>query len=302
MKPPPVHPELSDDVYAILLDIAKQPRSILFTVEPKKASRELLEPSDMVRPTATFLTSAERHLVSAHGDELDRWLWNLVNVQLAEHPSLAPFVHRHRDRTTEFELPSVAICREHLELLQPARTALPPFVSRSQGDPARELERIRELIVIATRFRRRTKRALHAGLSELALGRFQAATVQFTRLRAQGGIFERIAEEWLGACASFQGKWEDARQHHRRGASGDWGTLESALYWGAFAVLDGSPSDLAAAASWANELASAGATVPPHVAAALSHLSESCRAALRGAAAASTVRSTVLGEVLRAIS
>jgi hypothetical protein len=299
---PPVHPDLSPDAYAVLLDIAKQPGSMLLAVEPSKWSRELLEPSDLVRPSATFLTSAERHLVAAHGDELERWIWNLVNLQLTQHPFLSPFIHFEADRNTHLQLPSMDTCLAHLALLdQEARQNVSFNLFMRRDDPVRDLERLRRLVVVASRMRRRPALALFSGSLEMMSKRPAAAASHFRTLRREGGIASRLADEWIASSAAQQRHWTEACAHYRAATHSRWGVIDDVIQWGAMAYLAGESTELERAANMIEDF-NYDEVAGRRVSSVLSMMRSDDKAALRQAASTAAVRSSPMCEVLRAIA
>ncbi|MBI1379879.1 MAG: hypothetical protein GC161_02180 [Planctomycetaceae bacterium] len=65
-----LHPEVEH----LLAEIAADPNSSLLRIPRAKVLPELFRPSDPIRPSAYFLTSAERHLLSVHREEVAHWL------------------------------------------------------------------------------------------------------------------------------------------------------------------------------------------------------------------------------------
>lgn len=226
------HPTMSPDVYAILLDIAKQPDSILLTVEPRQASREFLQPSDPIRSTAAFLTSAERHLLDAHREEVGRWALNETGRALARHPRLASRFHRHRVAREAY--PTV------MDVPQPWRPRFEVPVDRMwsiadlaapRSDAERELERARRLLLLGSRLMKHPTSVSLSGHIDFAAGDHAAAQKRFERMTDWPGPHARVGNEWLGVIAAIRGDWHVAAASYEAAATCRWATPEPAFFW-----------------------------------------------------------------------
>lgn len=65
-----LHPEVEH----LLAEIAADPNSSLLRIPRAKILPELFRPPDPIRQSAYFLTSAERHLLAVHREEVAHWL------------------------------------------------------------------------------------------------------------------------------------------------------------------------------------------------------------------------------------
>lgn len=65
-----LHPEVEH----LLAEIAADPNSSLLRIPRTKVLPELFRPPDPIRQSAYFLTSAERHLLAVHREEVAHWL------------------------------------------------------------------------------------------------------------------------------------------------------------------------------------------------------------------------------------
>jgi len=229
---PTTHPELSEDVYAVLLDIAKEPDSVLLSSEPRRLSRELLTPSDPIRATASFLTAAERHLLTAHRDEVGRWLLNIAIEDLTNVAGAGARFHWHQSAHREFKrrplnrdrVPTVA-------LDQRGRTwTLTHWVKQSENG-FREIERLRTLALISMRLIRLPSAQLVCGQLDVAQRRTVSAKRRFVESASYGGVYTKLANEWLGATAAMCGDFDGARYAYATAASGHWATPEPAFFW-----------------------------------------------------------------------
>lgn len=82
----PLQPPLLDpEVEALLAEIARDPRSSLLRAPRARNLPELFRPPDLVRPSATFLTRAERHLLAVHREEVAFLLETGVSIGLASY-------------------------------------------------------------------------------------------------------------------------------------------------------------------------------------------------------------------------
>lgn len=232
MTHPTTHPELSEDVYAVLLDIAKEPDSVLLSSEPRRLSRELLTPSDPIRATASFLTSAERHLLTAHRDEVGRWLLAIAIEDLTHVAGSGTRFHWHKRGHTELErrplrrdrLPSTAVDSR-------GRTwTLAHWVDQTT-DSRREIERIRTLAVISMRLTRRPALQIFFGQLDVAQEHLKSARRRFFEALQYGGLYTKLANEWLGATAALCGDFAGAARAYAAAAHCSWATPESSFFW-----------------------------------------------------------------------
>ena len=65
-----LHPEVEH----LLAEIAADPNSSLLRIPRAKVLPELFRPPDPIRQSAHFMTSAERHLLAVHREEVAHWL------------------------------------------------------------------------------------------------------------------------------------------------------------------------------------------------------------------------------------
>jgi len=222
MHVPAHHPTLSDDAYAVLLDVARQPRSILLATTPRSATRELLDPPPALTPSATRLTSAERHLLAHHRDEVARWLEvAAARLLIDESGGIGSRCYSQSAPDRWF---SVATREEILDqgtafLLFPDGTTSGPLARATWllRRPRSGAEQAIELASITNRISPNPMAQLCAAAAWLQLGASVAAARVCRELLevAASPHVRHVAWTWLGACQASAGHWPDAADSYR---------------------------------------------------------------------------------------
>lgn len=302
MNPLPPHPDLSDDAFAVLVDVARDPDSVLLALTPRQLSRELLRPSDPVRPTAAFLRDAERHLLRTHRDEVGGWLVTTLLTGLVAHPGFGARFHRRLRGQREFELPAVPRDRLPSEI-DDARGGKVPLRSliEPKRDPIAELDRLRAVAALALRLVRHPSAWLAVAQIEFAAGSLHAAARRFEDVATWGGLFGRLGEEWAGATAAARGRWASAVEYYERASHSSWATPAAAFSWALNSAQLGDIESAARALTRLHELDGGGPRDLSYfsrgVRAAEWSATPECRAALRSA----RLEGSILDEVLRSV-
>lgn len=221
MHAPAHHPSLSDDAYAVLLDVARQPRSILLATTPQSATRELLDPPAALTPSATRLTSAERHLLAHHRDEVARWLqWTIARL-LSERSDMAP-MYSQQESGTWADVPRVrrllAQGANLMELNQTEAGIALPRGLRALRRRNRDFAAIRDLVSVSASFRADPFHTLVNVTLWIAQGYRESAARACREVLSQPCTTEvaHAAHSRLGTLAALDRRWIDAGSAYAR--------------------------------------------------------------------------------------
>lgn len=221
MHAPAHHPSLSDDAYAVLLDVARQPRSILLATTPRSATRELLEPPPALTPNTPRLTSAERHLLAHHREEVSRWLQGAIARLLSESPDVGP-MYTQQESGAWLEVASATeLVSRGAHLLEwtdgVSSSTVPPSL-RALRQARRDIVSIRDLVCVSATFRSDPFHSLVSASLWMAEGLYGAASRACIEILSQpcATAVAHAAHSRLGSIAAFAGRWVDAEAAYGR--------------------------------------------------------------------------------------
>ncbi|MBI1381494.1 MAG: hypothetical protein GC161_10465 [Planctomycetaceae bacterium] len=222
MHAPAHHPSLSDDAYTVLRDVALQPRSILLATTPRSASRELLEPPPALSPNTPRLSSAERHLLSHHREEVSRWL-EVVAARLLVDGTHGVgsrcYSQSGADRWFRVATREELLAQTAAFLLFPDGRTSDPIAKAAWllRTPRAGAELAVEVASIAHRFAPNPMARLCAAAAWLHLGASVAAARICRELLAEQASpsVRHVAWTWLGACQAHAAQWVDAADSYR---------------------------------------------------------------------------------------
>lgn len=229
MHAPAHHPSLSDDAYAVLLDVARQPRSILLATTPRSATRDLLEPPPALSPNTPRLSSAERHLLSHHRDEVARWLQASIARLLSEAPDVGP-MYTQQESGAWLEVPSaseLATRGAHLLEWTDGQGSSPvPRALRALRLGPRDLASIQALVGVSAGLRADPFHSLVSASLWMAQGHYGAASRTCIELLLHpcSTSVAHAAHSRLGSIAAAAGRWDDAEAAY--GVAFRWRAIE----------------------------------------------------------------------------
>ncbi|MCK6445780.1 MAG: tetratricopeptide repeat protein [Planctomycetes bacterium] len=203
---------LSPEVEALLAEAASNPDSLLLRA-PRHPSRAWsYEP---VRPTATGLTSLERHLLAAHQSEIAEFLRDECRARLAAVRSPMRITAPNAGPKAP-PRPSVEP-RERSEHDLGASTAYrETFGQIADGiGVRRDIERltIEQLAELANRFVPSSSSVLHAGLAAFVRGRPDAAETCFEKVLASSASALHTSAAWSNLGLTWLNNGRHAQAH-----------------------------------------------------------------------------------------
>ncbi len=209
-----VGPELHPEVRELLVEVSRRGESLLFQVPARRWSRELLEPAGPVRPSAAFLSSAERHLLEAYRAEA-AWFLRATALRLLaddEHARRACTWYWNGNR--RLEIPGdTRLAESQARLLEPtlARDADRDLVRTLVTAGRRKLS-VSDCAAAAQRLEPHP--AVHAYTLSYHFAQGDASYCRSLSSRLMDGNPEspvqRQGLEWAGSYAAAWGQWEKA--------------------------------------------------------------------------------------------
>ena len=226
----PHQPRLDPEILGVLQDIAKQPDSALLRVRRRDLSLDSIRRIEPVRPSAWWLTSAERHLVEAHREDVAYLLRSLL-IRLL-HGKSAKEENRLIVQDFGGELKFFMLDHQSLSarISGGLRFSCGAFLHGEEDDIAHalsagsslsgktnSLNNIVCVAIAALRLSAHTSVHCNLGHAYLEVGQFGAAERYYAIAAGNGSTtaVRRAATEGLGAAAAMRGNWSQAFYHYR---------------------------------------------------------------------------------------
>ncbi|MBI1382685.1 MAG: hypothetical protein GC161_16540 [Planctomycetaceae bacterium] len=254
------HPTLDAAAFEVLREVARQEDSVLLRVPVARGRGvELWMGRDPVSAGATFLSSAERHLLEVHRDEVAAWMRLAAFQGLFEDPQRAGLMARELDSKRLIELPGqAALATQATDLLRAADPrCLPieaqPILRRASAWPNSRPQDPWTLAALSLRLVPHPVpqqwfafRALERGQTSSVrrfLSEWSSAS-STTNVRTHS---ERTMLELRGSLAFACSEWTEAARNYRAAASSAVGLRLNALWWALNAAQSGDRDVLRAA-------------------------------------------------------
>ena len=210
---------------ALLREVASDPRSSLLRIERPTKLVGLFTQEEAVRPTATGLTAAERHLLRVYRGEVAGWLRQASLQQLMEGTHTGRFLRKYRDpgrrwdqglrRWDDLGRSASPYPRCEDEPLQTGRAALRRWVRGKRSLPAYHLA------ALASRIEPGTKSSLIAAISMTLERRPEPARrlFRFVLDRSCSGLEKTRCWEGLAHLALDVGRLGEALEAEQSGGA-----------------------------------------------------------------------------------
>ena len=238
------HPTLDAAALEVLRDVARQEDSVLLRVPVARGRGiDLWLGRDPISAGAPFLSSAERHLLEVHRDEVAAWMRLAAFQGLFEDPKKAGLMARELDAKRLIELPGqAAVAHRATDILRAADPRYLPFetqpiLRRASAWPNPRPQDPWALAALSRRlvphpapqqwFAFRALEAGHLRSVRTVLRERSAACAS----KVAGSLAGRAELELHGALAAAECRWEDAARHYRLAALGVGGGCLTACWW-----------------------------------------------------------------------
>lgn len=254
------HPTLDAAAFEVLRDVARQEDSVLLRVPVSRdRGAELWLGRDPISAGAPFLSSAERHLLEVHRDEVASWMRLAAFQGLFENPKKAGLMARELDSKRLIELPGqAALATQATDLLRAADPRYLPLESQPilrRASARRNPRRQDPWALAALSLRLVPHPVPRQWFAFRALERGQVSSVrrflsEWSSPTSSSNVrthSDRTMLELRGSLAFACSDWNDATRSYRAAASSAVGLRLNALWWALNAAQSGDWETLQAA-------------------------------------------------------
>ncbi len=253
------HPTLDPVAFEVLREIAGQPDSVLLRA-PLGARRgrplDAFLPREPLSAGAALLSSAERHLLSVHREEVAAWLRLAAFQGIFEDPSKTGLMGRELDAQRMIELPGRQALTDRVHRLfavaEPGALPAEALPSLRRAALSRPLDPW-ELAALSLRLEPHIAprqwfafRALERGASGV-VGQVIGDELHVAQEARIQSASQRACVELLGSLAVARSDWAAAEAAYRQAASSSHGAKVDSIWWALNAAQLGDQDRLRAA-------------------------------------------------------
>lgn len=253
------HPTLDPVAFEVLREIAGQPDSVLLRA-PLGARRgrplDAFLPREPLSAGAALLSSAERHLLSVHREEVAAWLRLAAFQGIFEDPSKTGLMGRELDAQRMIELPGRQALTDRVHRLfavaEPGALPAEALPSLRRAALSRPLDPW-ELAALSLRLEPHL--APRQWFASRAIERGQLGVVRqvlgdelhLSQKTPIHSASQRACVQFVGSLATARGDWESAEAAYQRAACSPYGGKRNSIWWALNAAQLGDQDRLRAA-------------------------------------------------------